>query len=384
MTGDDEEQPADERKADDSRGPSLSRRSLIGLGLLGLGAGAAATQFGPRSGTEKPAPATGSEPPREGTSTMTDQHHTPRPQGIDGQLSDLPFRYASPGDVQGIIDRASQEPQSRVLLYPETVYETSSTWNVREGVTLDYNGAAVEHQQDVDVHEIHPGGCVERPMVDLRTVDGGFSSSVFTFDSRRHGFYGDHPNWYVRGGMTRGQLGDGTLYEFIQGNGKPIYFVHADHAVRNIGTVVDMHRGDAFGINGNRIYGLWYGFEVGIRMRNRSRPDRSVDNISGNHFDVIAQPQESRILWDLEAGHYNVLRGRLWDFSNYSDVLWRIHGDGAESRGGNILQWFPVGGDREQLVEEVGPRVFDDQLGDPRNRVVIPWLQGLPVGDLSG
>jgi len=157
-----------------------------------------------------------------------------------------------------------------------------------------------------------------------------------------------------------------------------------DHAVWGIGTVVDMHRGDQFGINGTRIYGSWFGFERGIHMHNRTSIPDAVDNISGNHFDVIAQPDNSEVLWDLEAGKFNMLKGRIWDYSEYSDVIWRIHSDNATKRIGNVLYWYPVGSFEDRLVEQIGPTVFDDQLGEPRNRIVIPWLQGRPVGDFSG
>lgn len=293
-------------------------------------------------------------------------------------------RFAAPGEVQETIDLGASNAQTQVSLYPEMEYRPDDTWDVREGVTLDYNGGTVVVDGDFDVHEIRPGGQVLRPVVDLREVSGSYTSSVFRFDSERFGFYGPNPSWHVRGGITRGRSGEGTVFEFAQGGEQPIYFVHLDHVAWNVGTVVDMHRGDPFGINGNRIYGLWYGFDTGIRMRNRETPDRSVDNISGNHFDVIAQPKDSRILWDMEVGRFNVLRGRVWDFGNYGDVMWRIHDGQNNRRIGNIFRWFPVGGTESSLpgiASDAG--VFDDQLGDPRNRVVVPWFQGSPVTDFQ-
>lgn len=306
-------------------------------------------------------------------------------QPVDPQLGAYsPERIAPPGEVQATIDEAASARYSQVHLQPETEYRPESTWDVREGVTLDYNGAHVAPTGDFDVHDVRPGGQVQNPVVDLQDVPGTFTSSVFVFDSQRFGFYGDNRHWHVRGGITYGRTGEGTVFEFAQGDQNAIYFVHVDHAVRNVGTVVDMHRGDAFGINGCRIYGLWYGFETGIRMRNRSTPSRSVDNISGNHFDVIAQPEESRILWDMEVGHFNLLQGRLWDFARYSDVMWRIHDGNETKRFGNVLQWFPVGGNESSLLEgDAAEGVFDDRLGDERNRVVIPWLQGNAVTDFT-
>lgn len=318
----------------------------------------------------------------DGPEPMTGPSSAGSPRDRPEKLSSPLVRNAAPGTVQTVLADAAAASQSRVMLQTETTYRPTQTWEIPSGVTLDYNGALVVPQADVDLHDIQPGGCVERPLVDLRQV-GSYSSTVFRIDSSRHGFYGENPMWHVRGGFTRGRQGEGTLFEFVQGGESAIYFVHADHAVRGIGTVVDMHRGDRFGINGVRITGVWHGFETGIRMRNRTALSEAVDNISGNHFDVIAQPDSSEILWDLEAGKFNILRGRVWDYSEYDDVLWRIHDVRAQKRIGNLFYWFPVGSFEDRLVEKVGPDVFDDRLGEPRNRVIIPWLQGRPVGDFD-
>lgn len=346
----------------------FSRRTLVAAGLASFaGCSLLGGDDDPRSSIH------GGD---DGTKTMTTPTQEPDQQSMNETVP--------PGNVQEAIDQAVADGTNQVALQPGETYDPASTWTIREGVTLDYNDAKVTLTSDIDLHDVAPGACVKRPMVDLRNVLGSYSSSVFRFDSARYGFYGDNPTWHVRGGLTRGRKGEGTLYEFAQGGRKAIYFVHVDHAVRDIGTVVEMRRSDQFGINGNRIQGLWYGFDVGIHMHNESTPEDAVDNISGNCFDVIAQPSKSRILWDLEAGHFNVLRGRQWDYSSYSDVMWRIHADGATNRIGNMFHWFPVGGNQEQLMTEIGPRVFDDQLGDPRNRVVVPWLQGFAVGEFTG
>jgi hypothetical protein len=343
--------------------PAVRRRTLLAAGLVGLSGCLEAFQE--------------LDPPMPPEPRPPDQPDRPPAEPAPGA------RIARPDEVQQTIDAAAEASGSpRVALLPDTEYRPRRTWTVRSGVTLDHNGARVTPAADVDVHEIQPRGQVLRPVVDLRAVPGGYSASVFRFDSERHGFYGDGRHWYVRGGITRGQTGDETVFEFRQGGTDAIYFVHADHTAREVGTVVEMHRGDAFGINGVRIYGVWYGFRRGIHMYNRQRPSRSVDNMSGNHFDVIAQPTDAEILWDMEVGRFNVVRGRLWDFNNYSDVMWRIHDGDVDRRIGNMLYWFPVGGTEENLFQSsFGESVFDDRLGDRRNRVVVPWLQGTPPSE---
>lgn len=295
-------------------------------------------------------------------------------------------RRAAPGQVaDALAAGAEASGVARVELYPESVYRPQKPWVVENGVVLAYNGATVAPGADVDVHHVHPGGVVENARVNLRPVDG-YSSSVFLFDSERFGFYGNENPWHVRGGFTRGRIGEGTLFEFAQGGERAIYFVHVAHSVRNIGTVVDMHRTDEYGINSCRVSGVWYGFERGIHMHNSRPVGDMTDNLAGNEFDVVVQPaEETRILWDLERGSFNVLKGRFWDYGMYDDVMWRLHGDDAADRYGNILRWFPVDGSEQWLVtkNEVG-HAFDDGVGSPRNRVVVPWLQGHPVGDLVG
>lgn len=369
--------PAEGTSSDDERRLSWpSRRTFLAGALAGL------------AGCNRPP--SGGEPPGDGTAT-NDRSTTTRTEEPtrsdtmdDGIENSLAYRAAKPGEVQDALDSAAEGRRSVVHLYPGMEYRPKSTWDVKPGVTLDYGGASVDLRRDIDLHDVRPGGQVLRPVVDLGNVAGEYTSSVFVFDSQRFGFYGNTPHWHVRGGITRGRSGEGTVFEFVQGDENAIYFVHVDHAVWETGTVVDMHRGDAFGINGVHVRGLWYGFEKGIHMRNRSTPDDSLDNISGNHFEVIAQPSDTRILWDMEVGQFNVLKGRLWDFSKYDDVMWRIHGGDHRRRIGNILHWFPVGGTEEKLFEgSLGADVFDDQLGDVRNRVVVPWLQGRPVGDLT-
>lgn len=296
-------------------------------------------------------------------------------------------RRAAPGQVSAVLRAGADAPGiTRVELYPESVYRPREPWAVEDGVVLAYNGATVAPRADADVHHVHPGGVVENARVNLRAFDGTYTSSVFRFDSGAYGFYGNEDPWQVRGGFTKGRVGEGTLYEFVQGGDRAIYFVRANHSVRKIGTVVDMRRTSEYGINACRIDGLWYGFERGIHMHNDGTVGRLPDNIAGNEFDVVVQPGDgTEILWDLERGRFNVLRGRFWDHGLYDDVLWRIHDGNDANRYGNVLRWYPVDGSEQWLLEE--NRVagaFDDQVGSDRNRIVVPWLQGFPVGDFVG
>lgn len=352
----------------DAGSTPLRRRELLVAGTAGL---AGCSSYLRDDGSRQP-----TEAPADTEETMTD----PTPEDLDPQL-----RFAPPDEVRSTLEEAmAASGRSKVHLFPETTYRPTETWEIGPGVTLDYNGATVRMGADVDLHDVHPDGQVRDPVVDLRAVPGSYESSVFRFDSETHGFYGDNRAWHVRGGQTRGRTGEGTLFEFAQGGETAIYFVHVDHSVRHVGTVVDMHRADGYGINGVRVHGVWFGFERGIHMHHDDEdPADPVDNLSGNHFDVIAQPTDgTEILWDQEIGGFNVLQGRFWDFDQYDDVLWRIHDGNLHKRYGNIFRWFPVGGRKDWFFEqyEFADR-FDDQVGDPRNRVVVPWFQGNPISD---
>jgi hypothetical protein len=382
---------------------NIRRRSLIrGASALGLGVFSSAGTFTKPTGSaiDDDDAAIGAGTPKSGEFYAPRNHdHSGDILGMETPIRSVfadttsfgrvnGVRYPLPGQVQDAIDAAAEtRGHSRIHLHPEITYDPDETWEIKDGVTLDYNGARVRLTTDLDLHDIYPAGRVEQPVVDLREVSGGYTSSVFVFSSRRHGFYGRDRIWRVRGGITRGGLTGGTAFEFDQGNENAIYFVHCDHTVRYVSTVVDMHREDAFGINGNRIFGLWYGFERGIHMHNVKQPDRVPGNISGNDFDVIAQPRDdTKILWDMEVGHHNILRGRFWDFAQYEDVMWRIHEPppGARKHFGNVLYWHPIGGSESYLFERDKLNgTFDDQHGDPRNRVVVPWMQGRPVSDVS-
>ncbi|WP_424020003.1 hypothetical protein ACOZ4N_20450 (plasmid) [Halorientalis pallida] len=358
-------QPRNEEGQESTGG--FTRRTLLLAAAASL---AGCNSFGP------------SDPQPSGGSPTTNQA---RAQGYPGDHGTV--RRAAPGEVDAVLQAGADAPgTTRVELYPETIYRPKRPWVIEDGVVLHYNGASVEPRTDIDLHHVHPGGTVEEAQVDLRAVDGTYTSSVFRFDSERFGFYGNADPWHVRGGFTRGRIGEGTLFEFAQGGDRAIYFVQAAHSVRNIGTVVDMHRTSEYGINGCRIFGVWYGFERGIHMHNSGTVGRLPDNIAGNQFDVVVQPGDgTRILWDLERGRFNVLRGRFWDYSMYEDVMWRLHGDDAENRYGNVLRWYPVDGSKRWLLAEdqVG-HAFDDQVGSDRNRIVVPWLQGNPITDFTG
>ena len=354
-------------RSDDDQEPrrSLSRRELLLAAAAGLAGCNGLGPSGPDTGS--------SSPTKPMTQSDTADHGT--------------VRRAAPGEVTATLAAGADAPgTTRVELYPETVYRPSEPWPVEGGVVLGYNGATVAPRADVDVHHVHPGGRVEDAQVNLRTFEGTYTSSVFRFDSGEFGFYGNTDPWHVRGGLTEGRVGEGTLFEFAQGGERAIYFVQLAHSVRKIGTVVDMHRKTEYGINGCRIYGVWYGFERGIHMHNSGEVSRLPDNIAGNQFDVVVQPgDETEILWDLERGRFNVLRGRFWDYGMYNDVLWRLHGDEADKRYGNVLRWYPVDGSKQWLLDEnqVG-HAFDDQIGSERNRIVVPWLQGNSITDFTG
>lgn len=278
--------------------------------------------------------------------------------------------FAPPGEVQSTIDERAESGGGTVYLQQNNRYRPDDTWHVRSDVTLNYNGATVSPSADVDVHLMYPRSRVIDPRVDLRDIS--FSSSVFLWDSARLSGYTERVGWpYVTGGLVTGTPGEGTLFYLHEGNETAIYFVRAQTNSEGMGTIIDMHRRDDFGINGCRFGGHHDYFEKVIHTRETGSSAEYRNNLSGNIFDLSVQSRDvTEMGWDMQAGHRNEWRGLIWDVQDY-DTLWRLH----EGAGGKNVIWRNKG--------TAGLESFiDDQVGDPTNSVFVPHQIGTPITDL--
>lgn len=277
---------------------------------------------------------------------------------------------APPGAVQATIDEQATSGGGHVSLQPGERYNPNTTWHIKEGVTLQYNGGRVAPSADVDVHLMYPRSRVVNPRVDLRELS--FSSSVFLWDSKRVTSYANDTKWpSVTGGLVTGTPGEGTLFYLREGDQSAIYFVSAQTNSNGIGTIIDMHRRDDFGINGCRFGGHHDHFETVIHTRTTGSSSENRNNLSGNIFDLSLQSRDvTETGWEMEVGHRNEWRGLIWDVQNY-ETLWRLH----EGAGGKNVLW------RNKGTAGLGSFI-DDNVGNPSNSVLVPHQVGTPITDL--
>lgn len=252
---------------------------------------------------------------------------------------------AGPGEVQSAIDNASNNKdfgngtRDVVRLKSNTVYEPSSTWKLKRGVILDFNGARVEPASDIDVIHQYPETDLIRPQIDVRDLN--YSSRVITFDGQFDGRYS---------GPNHSRIVDARVYA-KPGDGVGIR-MHSDHGKRNVG--------DCY------ISGLFQGFDRAIEMVadsdssawvNSNHFDVKLMNFAtgvfqrassgaacnGNHFDVNTQGHSgtSKWMWDV---------GNEVAFNNFHCDPWDIHFFSNET----VVRFQSGAGGLNQFVDRFG------------------------------
>ena len=238
---------------------------------------------------------------------------------------------AYPGGVQTAIERVHRQGGGSVVLHGNLLYDPTVTWRVRSSVVLDCNGAIIAPAMDGDLIHLDPSAFVLWPRVHIPERD--WSGTVFTFDTR-YGIY--HPEWHtgpyryygagVFGGYTRGvDAGDrpGNARVFYlhnrgnQRNAAMTWIQCLHHDSYFVDTVADLHaRREPWWINGNHFSGCHWMFRRCLRTRGGGQ-------IDGNVFDFFqTQPEGySEVLWDLQLGDHNTLRGMQWDAHLYDQLL---------------------------------------------------------------
>jgi len=288
---------------------------------------------------------------------------------------------ASPGSVQDQIDSVASNGGGIVELESGTTYTPQSTWIVREGVTLDFAGAKVVMDSNIDVMLVAPGGSVDQPHVDTRPVSG-YDSVVFSFDTEDSRWPSETPRHYkveydtwVRRGYYLGSDGEGTLYYFHQ-NDNSHYVGEIDLFCHAAGgdTVADFYsEGDGF-LNSVRINGYYENFRRYIYMRGSG-------DILANHFGMDIQPQAfgsdiADVFWeigpDADRALTNIYEGMLWDINGFDDAVWyigagdrnRIHNQISFAWESNYIQ-NPAGAKNcLYTVESTGRKINADAPGD--------------------
>lgn len=279
-------------------------------------------------------------------------------------------RVAAKGNVQDKIDSVASADVSRgkVILRPELEYDFTGI-RVKDGVTLDYNGATVTPTTDADIHEIEPEGRVVDPTVDLTGVV--FTSNVFVFNTAFAGAYRDptlQPTHSVDGGLTIGDDNDETVFYLRETQGVQLSYLEVRHRSVNCYDSIDIHADDPGSIvNGNKFYGSH------TRVHGTGVHTRGTNIIQQNQFYVTVNPDVNNgsdgPAWHLELGDDNLYQGAIFDPGVWNDA-WRIESGGGsdntiltntQSVHGNVTD---NKGDASNSVFQVGLGIFGGHGGE--------------------
>ena len=204
-----------------------------------------------------------------------------------------------------------------VKLHSQTTYDPDSAWQLKSGVTLDFNGAELVPTADHDLISCHPDTVVRDPVIDLHSVT--FTSNVFLLDTA-NGNFNIHQTVEITGGWTHGSYGEGTIFYLheTQGSGFRIEAVETTgHKVNGCEKVVDLHAEGTDGgyINVNNFKSpRWQSFDVAIHHR-------GTGNVSANYYHAHTNPNRDNTtsLWVHDnSGGFNQVRGMPYDIQHYT------------------------------------------------------------------
>ena len=251
---------------------------------------------------------------------------------------------AQPGNVQSAIDAAAGTHGGGVFLDPTKTYvQPSSPWEVKENVTLHFNGAWMVgdgSRDSTDFIHLHPGGLVVNPRIDLYdggnayTPDNNYNANVFVCDTKYGEYFANGTG--IRNGLIKGETDGGTgLYLNVSQNETFITHNRFELTIDNarefrnyssIGTAVYMNTGDGLDdawINGVHIYGHWKNPKRGWIMDGDSTAGgegSTLNQINYNTARVQYQPDNvnntSEEMWWIKSDTWakrNIWHGMIWD-----------------------------------------------------------------------
>jgi hypothetical protein len=298
----------------------LPRRRAVLAGAAGAAAGA----FGMQSASNVGEASDGTAVGQIGTSSekVNVVAHDVTSDSVDTEEGPSNTLNASPGEIQSKIDQfATAGEKGVVRLESGTIYDPGSTIRVKDGVTLDYNGAVIQPTSAYDILEVEPGAVVLNPIHDLTQTT--YTARAFTLDAS-FGEYRAQDNTRIEGGVTFGDAENGTLCYWHDGSGNGISFVRFNHRgyLMDLGHNFQTDTTTGAFINGNIIEGELQAIDRSIRM------DVSNGNgqIARNELYLRLQAGgSSTVGWELNNGTDNVFMGTVWDYSA-SQPAWRING----------------------------------------------------------
>lgn len=253
-----------------------------------------------------------------------------------------------PGNVQSALDAAAGTPGGGVYLDPTKTYVQPTTpWEVKENVTLYFNGAWMVGEgsrNNTDCIHIHPGGRVLNPRIDLTGDLNAYGpgnlyrGAVFKLDTQ-YGKYFAHGT-EIRGGQVYAEGGGGTaLHMEVSQNRTWITHNRFELSISkppgvptesSIGTALYTNTADGIDdgwINGIHVYGHWR-YPVNGWIQDGDTTSASADSVLNqqnfNHLKVQYQPGDSsEKMWWIKSNTWarrNWWMGMFWDVAN-SDAI---------------------------------------------------------------
>ena len=264
---------------------------------------------------------------------------------------------ARPGNLQSTIDTAAANSPAKVKLVPNETYEVTGI-EVKRGVTLAFNGAVVQPDQNADIFIVHPDTRILYPRVHTRPLDA-FDSVVFRYDTDLvDGFFRDDDTRVV-GGMTYGEAGSDTVFLFYQnGNGAVQYVNVENHVISECDVAFDYNSAGGSFITSVNVSAFVGWSRVGVHTH-------GTGEMYANAFDIVFQVStdttsrpETEAAWIHENGRDHIWRGKVWDPSvlSHNHGLWKIlsSSTGNNGAGRNNVFWDPSVHNHHLVLDEVG------------------------------
>jgi len=235
------------------------------------------------------------------------------------------------GDIQAAIDEVAgggasdrgNGPWGKVRLKAGETYEISETIMMRIGSILEYNGARMVPDGDVDVIDVCASSYLKRPFIDARGVDG-WDSTLIKVTTREGGTTGNNPTIVEQAYLYGTNEYTGTGIKVIDTNEEGLGFSQISGIIHK--TRIGLHyrsEGVSSWVNSHQFDGWLRNNETNILMN--SEPDRNA--VNSNIINVGVQPREdvSEWFWDLQTGEENVVNATVWDVQRFNNPeIWRI------------------------------------------------------------
>lgn len=255
---------------------------------------------------------------------------------------------AHPGEVQSKIDAidSTGEPGVVKLISGET-YGFDTTIDVKPEVTLDFNGSKFTAESNTDMINVHRRARVfnfhyENEAFGSSAVQ--YPNAIFVFDGGLSGRYYPRFPAVVGDGIIDG---GGTEVVFKYTGSSSIYATRASAYIGGADRAVLVNATDS--VNGNYINFKGNGMTTAVEFADTSGP------IFGNKMDAYIQANSGDDqAWLLNGGSGNLLRGWIFDATNYNNNAWVI---GSNAGLNNVIRTFNSGIDRSQVTDNKGNRL---------------------------